>query len=338
MSHMPLGGRKDTLVLGGESMSTRGSTGSEVARIAAEVGAETRSPVSVREFSGTGKWSKRGSTRSSGGAKQLPAPPGDDKPKARPSDVAEPEPAKEQATAEPATVWQAVLLSNRGGAQVKVDDRFKHVWEAIRSKTAALTERLKLNYQSKSLTSNLRKLEKLTDTDTARQQEKTRGQRKRNRINAAVVSKLDEWWECMPKDSEGVINKSIYTWASQLLFYAFVPGSTEDDCQMCIAEDWRTDSKGKKILNKQMFSDAMFQFADVWCESAEYREYVDLLAACIAICSRGPAYVPVEKEDDEDLPTDVRAPAPMTAIPRPGRPQTRKTPAIESAKPLLRLL
>lgn len=42
-------------------------------------------------------------------------------------------------------------------------------------------------------------------------------------------------------------------------------------------QDWIADSKGKARMNVKLFTDALFELADVWCDSMEAADYVDVL-------------------------------------------------------------
>eukprot|EP00755_Sulcionema_specki_P027090 Sspe_Gene.87119::Locus_58044_Transcript_1_1_Confidence_1.000_Length_1195::g.87119::m.87119 len=251
-------------------------------------------------------------------------------------------------TAAPLSIWQVVL---KAGAEKK-DGRFGAIRAAIMARTEELAHRLRMNYKSKALEKKLNRLDALGEAKGTRYEKVKEGlkkaieqhgiiceisdespdtkvtyrlqgnidmysnenqqRRKRNRRHVKVQAVLDKWWNLLPKGEGDVITKHIYQWLGRKLFHSFVPYSTDKECEMCIKQDWRNDSKGAKEMDKDLFCDAMFQFADIWCETTETQEYVDLLNACIKITKGPPAYTPpteVESSDDE-----IAAPPPQPAV------------------------
>eukprot|EP00756_Hemistasia_phaeocysticola_P011460 Hpha_TRINITY_DN15122_c1_g1::TRINITY_DN15122_c1_g1_i10::g.129606::m.129606 len=126
--------------------------------------------------------------------------------------------------------------------------------------------------------------------------DQAKAKRQKNRSNGEVMAALGDWWDAMPKTVEGALNKDMYKWMSNKLFQAFVPYSDEAEREMCIKEDWKNDSQGEKLMSRGMFEAAMFNFADIWCETTDAREYRDLLRACLQICLQPPGYIPSASE------------------------------------------
>lgn len=114
--------------------------------------------------------------------------------------------------------------------------------------------------------------------------------RESNKYNEAVVKAIDDFWASLPKTLHANINKSIYTWFNRKLYFMFVASATEDDFQRTVHEDWRNDAVWSHVMTKRSFSDAIFNLADLWCETVDPKEYADFIRRCQAVCAQGPPY------------------------------------------------
>ena len=314
---------KMDLTVGGASMST--TNNSDAARIAQEIGNES-SPVPTvfrKQLSIEKPKPKRSPILSPVKAKLRDSDPAllqQQEP------VSQPEPEPESDEKVPLSVWQIVLKKYNDPVKA-AQAKFTGLMDVIQSRNEELTERLRQNYNSRKLSSNLSKLDKL-GSNKGKRYERIREElkstiedygiicevsgeqdlnhtyrlqgnlemyntdnqtrRKNNKTNKLILSKLEIWWAKLPKCSNtDIIDKDIYSWLSSKLFRTFVPNASEGECEMCIEEDWKTDSKGMSTMSTDLFNDAMFQFADIWCETSDHREYADFLEACMRISIQG---------------------------------------------------
>mmetsp|Transcript_78174 Transcript_78174/g.138002 ORF Transcript_78174/g.138002 Transcript_78174/m.138002 type:complete len:857 (-) Transcript_78174:796-3366(-) len=98
-------------------------------------------------------------------------------------------------------------------------------------------------------------------------------------------------------DPPQFINFEVYQWMARRLHAVFVPEESEAEVMRCIKEDWDVDSQGEKLMPYSSFRDGMFNFADIWCESVELEEYLQLLRQCFAIIFRRCDFRPDTKSD-----------------------------------------
>ena len=143
--------------------------------------------------------------------------------------------------------------------------------------------------------------------------------RKKVQFHETIQSVLQDWWQLMPKvsgfeagEKVRVVDVDIYSWVGRTLFKNFVPFSGEEECKMCIEKDWAHDSCGKGYMDQAMFAHAMFQFADIWCETADVREYHDLLLTCMRLMKEGRAYSRSKAVEEEWVARSNTLPPPAT--------------------------
>ena len=115
-------------------------------------------------------------------------------------------------------------------------------------------------------------------------------QREENKHHPEVVKAIQDFWDSLPKTTNGNINKSIYKWFNRKLFFTLVPKSTEDEFERTVHEDWKNDAVYSNVMNWRMFRNAIFALADLWCETVDPSEYRDFLVRCRKICEAPPAY------------------------------------------------
>jgi Ca2+-binding EF-hand superfamily protein len=118
-----------------------------------------------------------------------------------------------------------------------------------------------------------------------------------------IMGALDEFWNILPKTPTGRINKSIYTWFCRAMYFQLVPTATETEFQAIVSEDWKNDALYSHTMNIRMFRTAIFNTADVWCETTEHKEYRDCIRRLRKVVENGPRYAGKLEEDDE---TDQR--------------------------------
>ena len=116
--------------------------------------------------------------------------------------------------------------------------------------------------------------------------------RDENRRHPDVVTAIDAIWEALPKAPGGLnrVNKSIYTWFNRKLFFALVPNATESEFLTINNEDWKNDAVWTSFLTQRAFHTAMFNLADIWCETIEPQEYRDFLTHCKGVIASGEPY------------------------------------------------
>jgi Ca2+-binding EF-hand superfamily protein len=123
-------------------------------------------------------------------------------------------------------------------------------------------------------------------------------QREQNRHHPLVVEALDNFWEVLPKTMFGNINKSIYAWYTRKLYFSFTPAATEEEFRRILDEDWKNDAVWSCSMNVRMFRVAMYNLADIWCETTEPKEYHDFLVRCMSIVQSGGPYTGTTREGD----------------------------------------
>lgn len=127
--------------------------------------------------------------------------------------------------------------------------------------------------------------------------------RESNKQDEGVKGITIEFWNALPKTTNSNINKHIYKWMSRKLFFSFVPTATVQEFEKIVEEDWKNDAIWSSSMNFRMFRSAMFQLADVWCETTDAAEYRDFLSHCMKIVTAPPAYTGRRTEEEEDTET-----------------------------------
>eukprot|EP00941_MAST-03F_sp_MAST-3F-sp1_P004843 g4843.t1 len=77
--------------------------------------------------------------------------------------------------------------------------------------------------------------------------------------------------------AEQTIGEEQYTDLLLRISKAMMPEYNETQCRITIASDWEKDSGGRSQLSFPLFNKAMFEIADMWCDSIDAREYRELL-------------------------------------------------------------
>jgi Ca2+-binding EF-hand superfamily protein len=121
-----------------------------------------------------------------------------------------------------------------------------------------------------------------------------------NRHHPEVIGALDEFWNVLPKLPSGKINKGIYTWMCRAMYFKLVKNATEEEFQAVVVVDWRNDAVFSNAMNIRMFRTAIFNMADVWCETVDPREYRDFIRLLRKAVEKAPSYKGKLTEDDDD--------------------------------------
>jgi len=104
--------------------------------------------------------------------------------------------------------------------------------------------------------------------------------RDQNRLSKRVQYHLKRWWNSMVKNTETqqkTVTKTVYMRLLHVIYFLLLPDRKEEQFKEAAKRDWENDSKGKRELTEGLFKDAIFELADIWCESAEENEYIDFL-------------------------------------------------------------
>ncbi|CUG86896.1 Ca2+-binding protein, putative [Bodo saltans] len=122
--------------------------------------------------------------------------------------------------------------------------------------------------------------------------------REKNRHDPAVKAATDRFWSLVPKTATGNVNKGTYIWYSRHLFFTFVRDATEQEFQNVVQEDWKNDAVYSCSMNERMFAFAVFNLADIWCETMEAAEYAEFISRCADVIAAAPAYTGSRREGD----------------------------------------
>mmetsp|Transcript_1820 Transcript_1820/g.3027 ORF Transcript_1820/g.3027 Transcript_1820/m.3027 type:complete len:717 (+) Transcript_1820:108-2258(+) len=138
----------------------------------------------------------------------------------------------------------------------------------------------------------------------------------------ALVQILRRWWEALPK-TMGMLNKKTYLTLNvmiELVLYGSMPVEkdgtlllqqyvtlTDADryaMESFMEEDWRTDSKYSKRMDEVLFRQWMLSILDMWTETTELGEYVDLITMlATALFDEAGALMELGREDEVQVTT-----------------------------------
>jgi hypothetical protein len=98
--------------------------------------------------------------------------------------------------------------------------------------------------------------------------------------SSRVADVIRLWWGELPKPSDQgrAINRAVYVHLCSKMYWVFVPAGTPEECAERVEADWEFDSKGKDYMDFEMFREAIFQMADIWCKTVQEKEYVGFLS------------------------------------------------------------
>ena len=80
---------------------------------------------------------------------------------------------------------------------------------------------------------------------------------------------VDPFMESLPQEAHAMMMKRIY----RIMLRAY----DEDDAKITIADDWKSDAKGKASITRKEFGDALFELADTWTSGICASEYAIFL-------------------------------------------------------------
>lgn len=101
----------------------------------------------------------------------------------------------------------------------------------------------------------------------------------RNKIKHAssVREAINRFWQLLPKNSSGHIEKQYYIELCLRFSKLLLPDFSRDESLSVIEEDWEADSEGCPSLSYSQFYNAVFQLADLWTEEILPTAYSDFL-------------------------------------------------------------
>jgi hypothetical protein len=87
-----------------------------------------------------------------------------------------------------------------------------------------------------------------------------------------------EMWEVGDMTKvRGELTKEAYIHFICMLHKALIPNITRAEADEAALHDWETDSEGRSAMSYAQFHSAMFELADMWCESIDADEYAQFL-------------------------------------------------------------
>lgn len=98
-------------------------------------------------------------------------------------------------------------------------------------------------------------------------------QRLKMRRDPRVRKVLDTWWSTAVRGADpdfdgdeldATLSFQNYTMMMRRLYRVMLSTFDEVDAMKQITEDWHEDTKGKDVLSRRLFQDAIFQLADLW--------------------------------------------------------------------------
>jgi hypothetical protein len=103
---------------------------------------------------------------------------------------------------------------------------------------------------------------------------------------AIIQEVISQWWNATLKlkNKPTHISKRVYMSLCMAVYTVMMPastGKTIEDARRSAEDDWIQDSRGShiQIMDFKVFYNAIFQLADIWCESIELNEYVTFLSS-----------------------------------------------------------
>ena len=103
--------------------------------------------------------------------------------------------------------------------------------------------------------------------------------RKMLRSTKEILNILKRWWKACDalKEEDGTLGKRAYL-AMDVKIQKALNRHFEARKAWEIAEkDWVRDSRGENTIDEKKFYDAIFELADMWTDSVEENDYVELL-------------------------------------------------------------
>ena len=89
-----------------------------------------------------------------------------------------------------------------------------------------------------------------------------------------VVEAVGKWWDHTAKNDRKEVTKDTYLSIHLSTYFALLSGSSRLEAKKVAEEEWKLDCEGKTTLDQQRFFKAVFELADVWCETRLPKEFV----------------------------------------------------------------
>lgn len=102
-------------------------------------------------------------------------------------------------------------------------------------------------------------------------------QRNKIKHTAPVREAINRFWDLLPKDSTGRIQKPYYIELCLRFSKLLLPNFSKEESIAVIEEDWENDSESCGSMNYSQFYNALFQLADIWTEEISPNSYSDFL-------------------------------------------------------------
>ena len=125
-------------------------------------------------------------------------------------------------------------------------------------------------------------------------------QREELRYHPRVLEALQSFWEAAQRSlqsggdaSASELHREGHAIMLKRIYRVMIKHFDQDDCDRCIADDWKRDTKGKDVLTRKAFCDAFFELADTWTTGICGHEYAAFLrrlyeAVTIQVAQMGP--------------------------------------------------
>lgn len=104
-----------------------------------------------------------------------------------------------------------------------------------------------------------------------------RRKRQALREDPMVAEALNEWWIVTDSDGNGEIDRDEYMELGKALYRVMIADGNEAAAAKSAANDWEEDSKGREVMDSEMFKSAIFELADLWTKTLDPSEYVAFL-------------------------------------------------------------
>jgi hypothetical protein len=99
------------------------------------------------------------------------------------------------------------------------------------------------------------------------------------KLDKTIGKIIQHWWNASVKikNKPNKISKITYLSLAMAIYTVMMPddaGKTLEDARKNSERDWRIDSRGNIYMDYPLFFDAIFELADVWCETTDREEYI----------------------------------------------------------------
>ena len=113
---------------------------------------------------------------------------------------------------------------------------------------------------------------------------------------------LDDLWTAANFNADDdIIDRDEYLMMHRKIVLALEPSTAPAEAAAAALEDWPRDSEGKAGLDKERFSWAWFELADLWTNTMEAEEYEDFLTSTMELITKRATSGAVVWRDDQDV-------------------------------------